>query len=226
MPDWFDWVAAGLLGALVGIGGIVSRYRDNPSSVLKTLAGIMYILLNLGVSVAALGLARAFGWTFGATEQAVRATQVLVAGIGGTVLIRASFFTVKVGDEEVQIGPNSLLQSIFSAIDRKLKQLEIVATSTYVSQIMADVSFEKAYVSLPTYCLALWRDIPDDVQKTLGEEVRTLAKLEVADPAKALILGAYLINVVGDEVLEAAVKTLDGHIKATPAGLAAPTEPR
>jgi hypothetical protein len=213
MPDWVDWVIVGLLGALVGVGGIVSRYRDDPGKVLTTVPAIAYILLNLTVSVIALLLARGLGWTFGATADSVRWAQVLVAGVGGTVLIRASFFTVKVGDEEVQVGPNSLLQSIFGAIDRHVDRLQAETRAAKVGRIMTGVSFEKAKIALPAYCFALMQNLPSEDQQKFSEVAQAIDGTLADDQIKALLLGAQLMNLVGDEVLAAAVKALDQHIK-------------
>jgi len=50
-----DYVAAALLGGLVGAGELSSRYRDAPGRALYTRPALFYILLNIAVSVAALG---------------------------------------------------------------------------------------------------------------------------------------------------------------------------
>ncbi len=209
----WDWVIAGLLGALVGLGGIISRYRDEPFYVLRTLPALFYMLLNAGVSVFALYLARVFQWDFGMSgSEPVRWAQVLGAGTGAMILIRSSFLTVHNGSENIQIGPNSLLQSLFNAIDREVDRVRAEARAASVSRIMQHVSFEKAYMTLPAYAFALLQNLEAEAQADFGKLVKTIYTTPVNDHTKALLLGAQLLNLVGEDVLEAAVKGLGEHI--------------
>ena len=51
------WIAAALIGALVGgVGGVVSRYKRAPFSVLLTLPALAYLLCNAVASIFALAL--------------------------------------------------------------------------------------------------------------------------------------------------------------------------
>ena len=209
----WDWVVAGTLGALVGLGSIISRYRDEPFHVLRTLPAIFYMLLNAAVSVFALYLARVYSWGFGMTgDEPVRWAQVLGAGTGAMILIRSSFLTVHNGSENIQIGPNSLLQSLFAAIDREVDRVRAEARAASVSRIMQNVSFERAYMTLPAYAFALMQNLDKEAQMQFGKVVKTIYTTPVSDHTKALLLGAQLLNLVGEDVLEAAVKGLGGHI--------------
>lgn len=209
----WDWVVAGLLGALVGLGGIISRYRDEPFHVLRTLPALFYMLLNATVSIFALYLARIFGWDFGLSGgEPIRWAQVLGAGTGAMILIRSSFLTVHSGGENIQIGPNSLLQSLFAAIDREMDRVRAEARAASVSRIMQNVSFERAYMTLPAYAFALLQNLDEEAQARFGKVVKTIYTTPVNDHTKALLLGAQLLNLVGEDVLEAAVNGLGEHI--------------
>ncbi len=220
---FWDWVVAGTLGALVGLGGIISRYRDEPFYVLHTLPALFYMLINAAVSAFALYLARVFQWDFGmSTPESIRWMQVLGAGFGAMLLIRSSFLTVRVDEQDVHIGPYSLLQSIFDAIDREVDRVRAEARANSVSRIMARVSFQKAYMTLPAYAFALLQNLDDDAQKEFGKLVETIYKTPIDDRTKSLLLGAQLLNLVGEGVLDAAVKGLGTHIIAGAEGNAAP----
>jgi len=212
-----DWIVAGLLGALVGLGGIISRYRDEPFYVLRTLPAMFYMVLNAAVSAFALHLTRIFGWDFGmTTAESTRWMQVLGAGFGAMLLIRSSFLTVRVHEEDIHIGPYSLLQSLFDAIDREVDRVRAEARANSVSRIMQRVSFQKAYMTLPAYAFALLQNLEEEDQKDFGKLVETIYKTPIDDRTKALLLGAQLLNLVGENVLEAAVKGLGKHIAAEP----------
>jgi len=212
-----DWIVVSVFGAVVGVGEIVARYRGEPVNALKTAPALLYIFLNALVSLLALAVTRLFGWTFGADEtnvEALRWTQVIVSGMGALVVLRASFFTVKAGDEEVAVGPGPLLRTIFDAVDREVDRAQAEQRALSINRIMADVSFERAYLVLPAYCFALLENLSKEEQKQFGDVIKDLKKVEEIDVSvKNLLLGAQLINLVGEEVLEGAVKGLGEKIK-------------
>jgi predicted solute-binding protein len=81
---------------------------------------------------------------------------------------------------------------------------------------MADVSFEKAKVPLPLSCIALMQNMPPAEQAELNEDVSKLdATDKVSEEVKSYLLGVALLNYVGDEVLQAAVKLLDDQIQVS-----------
>ena len=47
---FLDYAIVAALGALVGSGELVSRYRDAPAGALRTRPALFYILLNLAAS--------------------------------------------------------------------------------------------------------------------------------------------------------------------------------
>jgi len=214
-----DYVAAALLGGLVGAGELSSRYRDAPGRTLYTRPALFYILLNIAASVAALALTRAFGWTFGASgkpgDATVRWTQVLVAGISAMALFRTSLFTVRAGDRDVAVGPGSFLQIFRDGADRAVDRVRAQARGHVVAELMKGISYRKAFEGLPPYCLALMQNVPDEEQTRLTQSLELLDKDDTIDESiKVRILGLHLMNVVGPNVLAAAVQSLRDEMKA------------
>ena len=83
---------------------------------------------------------------------------------------------------------------------------------------MKDVVFEKAYVALPAYCLALLQNLPQADQDQLGKKVGLLFNSEGISPqVKSMLLGIALMNLVGENVLRAAVKNLGQDLEDDPA---------
>ena len=214
-----DYVTVALLGGLVGSGELVSRYRDAPGKALYTRPALFYILLNIAASVAALALTHVFGWTFGATGQpgdaTVRWTQVLVAGIGAMALFRTSLFTVRAGDRDIAVGPGSFLQIFRDGADRAVDRVRAADRGDKVAELMAGLSYSKAFEGLPPYCLALMQNVPDEEQTRLTRSLDVLDKDDtIGDSIKVRILGLHLMNVVGANVLAAAVESLRDEMKA------------
>jgi hypothetical protein len=139
-------------------------------------------------------------------------TQALVAGFGALAFFRSSLFIVRVGDQDVGMGPSAFLQSVLEAADRGVDRGEANVRSRVVSDVMRTVEFEKAYESLPAYCLALMQNVPDGVQTQVGRQVDAIRAGSMTDSAKVLLLGLLLMNVVGGDVLRSAVSGLSREI--------------
>jgi hypothetical protein len=216
MPDLVDYLVAALLGAVVGGTELISRYRDAPQSALSSRPAWLYVFLNVAASALALGLARTYGWTFGATGPSQRWTQVFLAGIGAMALFRTSLFTVRAGDKDVNVGPGLFLQTLRDAADREVDRGRAHARGIAVAQLMRGVDFEKASKALVPYCLALMQNVSDGEQKDLMDAVETLAGGPMDNAIKGRILGLHLLNVVGPAVLTAAVEALRDELKAGP----------
>ena len=205
------YVIVAAMGALVGGAELISRYRDRPGSLIRVPSTWFYVLINAGAGAAALLLIHAFGWTFGAHDpDSVRATQVLVAGLGSMGLFRSSLFTVRVHDEDVSVGPSALLTSLLAAADRGVDRVRAQHRSSEARKMMSHVSFGKSRLALPTLCLALLQNVSAEDQRDLRTAVDALAGSDMTDPQKALNLGLLLMNIAGPEVVKAAVETL-GH---------------
>jgi hypothetical protein len=218
MARALDFAAAIALGFLVGLAELVSRYRDAPKAALYTRPAVLYILLNGAASASALALIHGFNLTFGATtsESSLRETRVLVAGIGAMALFRTSLFTVRAGDKDIGVGPATFLQIFREAADREVDRLRAQSRSQSVGQLMVNIDYKKASEGLVPYCLALMQNVSEDEQQRLLKAVQLLDSEPLADSIKVRILGLQLVDVVGPDVLVAAVKALDSELKPTP----------
>jgi hypothetical protein len=203
-----DYALVVLLGSLVGIAELVARYRDAPTQALETVPAFVYVAVNGVASGAALALVRIFDWDFGQGGDAKRYIQILVAGFGAIALFRSSLFIVRAGDQDVGVGPSSFLQVMLGAADRAVDRIRARERATSVSDVMTNVSFAKAHIALPTFCLALMQNVSADDQADLGRDIEALRGSAADDRAKVLALGLALMNVVGPTVLKSAVESL------------------
>lgn len=206
------------IGCLVGAAELISRYRDRPTSLIRVPGTWAYVLLNGSAAAGALLLIHAFGWKIGAKSAgSVETAQVLVAGFGSMMVFRSALFTIRVGDEDVAVGPSTLLFSLLTAADRGVDRVQAKTRSADAGRIMAGISFERARLALPTYCLGLLQNVSAEDQADLRTAVDALAASEMTDGQKALNLGLLLMNVAGPDVLMAAVQTLRDEITSAPA---------
>lgn len=135
------------------------------------------------------------------------------------MVFRSAVFTVRVGDEDVAVGPSTLLTSLLAAADRGVDRMQAKTRAHEAGEIMRGVSFAKSRLALPTYCLGLLQNVSAEDQADLRTAVDALAGSEMTDGQMALNLGLLLMNVAGPDVLRSAVDTLRDEITADGAAL-------
>jgi hypothetical protein len=149
-----DCAAAAVLGGVVGVSELISRYKDHPWAAVKSWPAAFYLAINSAASVAAL-LLMPSGW-LGLS----RGMRILMAGVSAMAFFRTSLFVVRAGDRDVGIGPSGFLQIFLGAADRAVDRRRAAASSDAVTKVMRDVDFSKALRALPPYCLALMQNVP------------------------------------------------------------------
>jgi hypothetical protein len=209
------YLVAAALGALVGLAELASRYRDRPAVLVSVPSAWFYALLNAAASVTALFLVISFGWTFGTANPDARTVlRVIVASLTALAILRSSLFTVRVGDADVAVGPSTVLTTLLHIADRGVDRRRAADRSRQVTKIMAGVSFERARLALPAFCLALLQNVSPEEQHDLGIAVDALAGSSMSDTQKAYALGLLLMNLAGPDVLSDAVTALRAEIAA------------
>jgi hypothetical protein len=195
---------------------VITRYRDAPSTLWSVPSAWFYVAINALASAGALLAIRVFGWSFGGTKPEISQAyqKILIAGFGSAALFRSALFLVKVGESNVAVGPSLILSGSLEAADRELDRVRAKKRAEVVVSIMADVSFEKSHIALPTYFLALLQNLSPAEQLALRNSVDALNnEPKIIDEQKSLTLGLTLLNIGGAGVLESAVKALGSGIQ-------------
>ncbi len=206
------FLAAAAIGGVVGWTELAQRYKDRPTGPLRTAPGFIYILVNALASMGALAFIRYLELPSGqGLPQAV--AQILLAGAAAMAFFRSAFFTMRVGETDLPLGPALLLQVILNAADRSYDRQRAAERSAAVTRIMKGVSFERAKGSLSAYCLKLMQNVTEEEAKWLGEAIEELYNDKSMGPrSKSHNLGLLLLTLVGESTLETAVKDLGGLI--------------
>lgn len=210
--------AVSLLGALCGIGELVARYRDEPARALRRPPAMLYIAVNGLAAAGALAAMILFDWRVveGLREPALSAVRVLTAGTASMALFRSSFFTLRVGDQDVGVGPSCFLQAILAATDRAVDRARAVERAAAVGRLLTGVPFTEIKTALPALSLALMQNLPESEQRLLAEEIRELESADLTDGARSHLLGLSLLNTLGEEGLAAALREWSAFRAATP----------
>lgn len=215
MEGRLAYLLVALLGTIVGATELAARYRDDPGRSLLRPAAALYIATNAAGSLFALYAIRALNWDFGVEDASGEAlVQVLVGGLGAIALFRTKLFTAAYRDESHAWGPSRLLEQLLSVSDRSVDRGQAQTRSAIVADVMAPISFEKAYSVLPTYALGLLEGTSAEDQSRLAADVKALLEDNTMDdPSKAQALGVALIRLTGPELLRQAVTALGASIR-------------
>ena len=207
------YICVCVLSGAVGLAEILSRYRDVPSMVLRGWPAWTYIATNAAAGVMALWIIEASGWTFGEDLEpaAQHGLQVAAAGFGALAVMRAAVIQIRVDDRVVSVGPSLILNVLLNFTANNMSRKRAAYLDKIVNRIMAKVDFNKAKEQLPSYCFSLMRT-PEDEQKAVSREVTSLDVSTLANNTKSLLLGLLLLELVGEDVLNKAVDTLQGEI--------------
>jgi hypothetical protein len=205
----WDAVFVFVLGALVGAGELVSRFRDEPTRAIASIPGVLYMAVNGIASVAALVALWVFGWDpVPDSPDQTRLLQIFAAGFGAMAVFRSALFTVRIGSTDVGVGPVAFLQIMLAAIDRAVDRKRARERAERVLAIMDGLRFADLFASLPAFAFALMQNLSTEDKTSITEQVTKLAAAPMPEEAKVLNLGLLLMNYVGESVLEEAVKAL------------------
>jgi hypothetical protein len=216
LSQLIDFLVVFALGALIGSVEILSRYKDAPFKVALSAPGLVYTGLNALVALSALLIVRLFGWTFSDNPQnsteIIRWTQVLVSGLAAMTLFRSSLFYFHLGDQDISVGPNAILQILLVAVDKEVDRLRGKERARIVEEAMDRISFPEAVLNLPTVAIALMQNLSREDQDEILRSVKALKSEEAKDMperTKTMSLGLTIMNVVGEDILKAAIDVVN-----------------
>jgi hypothetical protein len=221
---WLDFLAVAVLGGVLGLCELLSRYRDEPIRAVWNLPAGIYTGINAGSAVIALWLMNVWHPDFGfkVPEQTaqIRVAWILASGLGAMAFFRSSIFVFRVGDQDVPLGPSLVMQVLLDVTDRAVDRGRAEPRGLFVSAVMKDIDFDKASLALPAYCFALMQNVSKEEQSAVGQQVNALLTSTMNSEIKVFLLGLVLLNIVGEAVLKAAVSTLQPYLTG-----AAPSPP-
>ena len=144
--------AVGLLAGAVAAAELGSRFHDDPLRVIRSPPGLVYLAINSLLSIGLLLVAIELGWRFGVAENApddtLLLTQVLVVGLGSVLLLRSSFFTIRVQGEDVGVGPNTFVTALLSIVERTTDRRRANERLDMLPSLTSGLSFARDYAAI------------------------------------------------------------------------------
>jgi hypothetical protein len=202
-----------LFGILVGLSELINRYPDEPKKILVSLTAINYMLLNGVSSIIAFYIIDQYGTSF-LNIPLDDIKKVMIASFSSMLFLRSSVFTMKVGSQDVAIGPSAILTIIMNCIDRTYDRERAEERARSIEVIMKRIDYTKAKKDLPLVCLSLMQNLSLEEQTRLATE---LSSLETGDTkfskTKSVVLGLTIVKYTGPNALKEAIKILGSEIE-------------
>jgi len=208
------FLASFIVGGLVGLSELISRYQDEPKRIFKSIPALLYIILNGVASLISYSLIDKYGVTYFKTAPD-ETSGLMLAGFSSMLFLRSSLFIVKINNQDIPIGPAAMLGIIMGSADRAFDRERAEDRAKTIEKIMKPVDFEKAKFDLPMVCLGLMQNLSTEEQNKLAQDVNSLSS-PIADnkskKAKSIMLGLTIIKYTGPKVLEEAIRVLGDEI--------------
>jgi hypothetical protein len=195
-------VAAGF-GALVGTVEVFQRYRAEPFPALWNRWGGLYVGFNAAVAVAAFAVVGAAEALSSQSSGLALFQWSAAAGFGSSVLLRSKLLNVQLtGGKEVALGPEIVVQTLLTIIDRELDRLRARRRFDTVHRLFASVDFERSKLRLPLQVFQAMQGVTEEETQTLMSRVSDVDEMKtLGNQDKAFLLGFYLLDLVGEEFL-------------------------
>jgi hypothetical protein len=216
LTDALQYLAVALIGACVGIGELVSRYKDDPYEAIRNRHAVLYTVINVLASVIALLALKTVGdqGILGEQNAAHRIGYTLLAGFGAMSVLRSSAFTLRAGNDDIAIGPSALLQIILSATDRAVDRARATVRAERMAKTMQSLEFNQISKALPQLAFTMMQNVSSEEKQDLSDEISRLQDHDMDAVMKSICLGLALSNIVGQGVVDAAVAALRQTVKA------------
>jgi hypothetical protein len=222
------YLAAAVIGGLVGGAELVARYRDEPWQVIGSPPGLAFIALNAGAAFFALFLLEHFRHTLAAPNDGF--ARVMIAGFGAMVVLRSKLLTLRQpGGTDVEVGPAFVVESLLSAVNRDVDRRragERIDLVTAMADAFKDHDFDAVAQHLVAALLA-FQGLDPEERKMLNDRVRDLVEgtgRGLPDRVRFTMVGYDYLTAFGEEAFVTAFDALNKALaaKAGPTATASP----
>lgn len=192
-----------MLGMLTAFAEIIGKFSDEPIKSLRTPHALFYHLLNGAISAFALFALKTYGQL--PTNNQEKLQLVLVAGLGSMLVMRSKLFNLKVGGEDVALGPEQIINVFFRFMESEIDRLRAQSRIDFVRARLKNIDFDK----VQEYSLTMLRAAQAlDTQEKCRKEMQALVAEQFADrQMKSYALGFLLLNRMGENFV---TKLFDG----------------
>jgi hypothetical protein len=185
-----------ILGMLTAFAEIIGKFPDEPIKSLKTTHALCYHVFNGLIAMLALYILELADVAHKTELDQVKI--VAVAGLGAMMVMRSKLFSVKVGNEEVSVGPDQVIKIFFNFMEDAIDRVRAQSRIEFVKENLANLRFDRISDYSTTMLLAA--QALDKTERDAA--VERIEKLRTDKPEdqelKSYRLGFYLLNLMGE----------------------------
>lgn len=194
MPYLYFFVFA--LGGITACAEIIQKFPDDPFVTLGTWESLIYNVFNGIIAISALKILLIFEVPYQTDLDKLQL--VLAAGLGSMLIMRSKLFNVKVGNEEIAIGPEQLINIFLRSMEHAIDRVRAVTRIEFVKKIMNNLDFTKVF----SYTLSMLEST-QALGKKKDELIKAMDDIDkgrTQDPQlMSYQLGFELLNVMGED---------------------------
>jgi len=190
-----------LIGGLVGLTELLSKYTWSFCNIFKNSAGWLYISVSGSGSLLAYFFIVSFG-----LMPSVKATgwfwHVFISSVLGVAVFRSSFANLDVGGKQFSAGVGVILDVFKKRAERNLDQ--DIQDSLYITvlPLVSKLSFAAAKDHLVLLSSEVLRSLSDQEKKEYLKGVDRISKLTAPDSSKMVVFSLLLINLTGEKLFK------------------------
>ncbi|MCA1556661.1 MAG: hypothetical protein LC747_08240 [Acidobacteria bacterium] len=187
-----------MLGMLTAFAEIIGKFSDEPIKSLRTPHALFYHLLNGSISALALFVLKTYGML--PTNNQEKLQLVLIAGLGSMLVMRSKLFNLKIGGEDVALGPEQIINVFFRFMESEIDRIRAQSRIDFVRERLFNVDFDKVH----DYSVTMLRAAQAlDTQEKCKAAIQTLRAEQFGDrQMKSYALGFLLLNKMGENFVD------------------------
>lgn len=205
-----------LLSALVALGELLARYRDNPMDSLKSSPAIFYIAFNGIVGVIALYILNSVTPDLlqykACTDEdintvcpSIQLLRVVAAAFGSLVVMRSAFARMSIGGQDIGIGPSALIEIFQKTADRGVDRTRAFRRIDELPKDLRKIPHDFASTTLAALCTELMQNLTAEEKLRISERIKLVTEASEQNEIRPLLVALILQQFVGKDVLSKAV---------------------
>lgn len=187
------------LGMLAAAAEIIQKFRGEPLDAVGTWEAFSYHIFNGLLSVMALFILIAFKGGVPA-DSLSKISYVVTAGLGSILIMRSKLFSVKVGDDEIAVGPEQIITVFLRFMENAIDRVRATSRIEFVRSTMDDLDFDTISDYTVTMLDAMQAD--EKARERLGKSIFEIGEKEIDPQLKSYRLGFCLLNDMGEGFVE------------------------
>jgi hypothetical protein len=189
-----------LLGILTAFAEIISTFSDEPLKALQTPHALIYHLANGLIAVLGLYVLEVSKFPHGTPLN--RVNMVLAAGFGSMIIIRSKLLNIKIGSENVSLGPEQVVKVFFRFMETAIDRVRARSRIDFVKGLMRDIDFDMVQEYSLSMLLAAPLTLDEKARKDCVDGILELKNNSIKDKQlKSYHLGFLLLNQMGEDFL-------------------------